>query len=64
MQIVYRETSVRMPIYGQAVESRWKIHTNIAFLDVVQKDLVKIDVRPVAIVNSKATLLKLESTSF
>lgn len=53
-----------MPIYGQAVESRWKIHNGIAFLDGVQKDLVKIDVSPVAIVNSKGTLLKLESTSF
>lgn len=53
-----------MAIYSQAVESRWKIHNGIAFLDVVQKDLVKIDVSPVAIVNSKGTLLKLESTSF
>lgn len=53
-----------MPIYGQAEESRWKIHNSIAFWDAVQKDLVKIDVSPVAIVNSKATLLKLESTSF
>lgn len=53
-----------MPVYGQAVENRWKIHNSIAFLDVVQKDLVKIDVLPVAIVNSTGTLLKLESTSF
>lgn len=31
---------------------------------MVQKDLVKIDASPVAIVNSKGTLLKLESASF
>lgn len=53
-----------MPIYGQAEESRWQIHKSIAFRDMFQKDLVKIDVSPVAIVNSKGTLLKLESTSF
>ena len=55
---------VEKPICGQTVESRWKIHNGIAFLDVAQKDLVKIDVPLVAIVNSKGTLLKLESTSF
>lgn len=53
-----------MPLYGQAVASRWKTQNGIAFLDMAQKDLVKIDVPPVAIVNSKRTLLKLESTSF
>lgn len=34
------------------------------FLDVVQKGLVEIDASPVAVVNSEATPLKLESTSF
>lgn len=52
-----------MSIYGHPVQSRWKVHNSITFLDVVPKDLVKIDASPVATVNSKGTLLILESTS-
>ena len=65
MQIVNEKNQqTEMLVYVQAVESRRKIYNGIAFLDVVQKDLVKIDVPLVAIVNSKGTLLKLESTFF
>lgn len=53
-----------MSIWSWAADGGWKIHGATAFLDVPQKDLVEIDASPVAVVNSEATPVKLESTSF